>query len=100
MHGTYGPYAGLERPLIMKPIESLPNVGQKLAEELKMIRINSWEDMINLGSVEIALMLKLNGIDVCCCKLYAIEGAIQGKRWHLLSTETRDRLKQEFHRNL
>lgn len=74
----------------------MKNIGPQLAHDLMSIGIYSLDDMIDLGSVEIVHKLGISDRSVCYNKLYAIEGAIQGVRWHSLSKQERIRLKSEF----
>lgn len=79
-------------------LSNLPNIGKRLEQELEQIGINNLEDLIDLGSVEVVLRLQLEDLNVCYNKLYAIEGAIQGVRWHSIPNEDRTRLKAELKR--
>ena len=80
----------------MDDLTRLPNIGSVLARELAEAGITTFEQLADLGSVEAVLKLKDENIHTCLNKLYAIEGAIQGVRWHALSRETRNRLKQTY----
>lgn len=69
----------------------MKNIGQVLADELKEVGIKNSEDLIKVGSI--GAMLRLNvSYDTCSNKLYALEGAIQGIRWHDLPSELRSEL--------
>jgi DNA transformation protein len=80
----------------MKTVDKLPNIGTVMAKNLTEIGINSERELQQLGSQQTILKLAANGVDVCINKLYALEGAIQGIRWHQLSVERKSELKQFF----
>lgn len=73
----------------MKKLCDLPNIGKKLAEKLSLIGINEPKMLLEKGSKDTFLKLKIIDSDVCINTLYAIEGAIQGIRWHGLSKEVK-----------
>lgn len=68
------------------------NIGKNLESKLKSTGVNSLEDLVALGSQKAFLRIQAHEPDVCINTLYAIEGAIQGIRWHDLS----DEIKQEL----
>ncbi|MBN1780836.1 TfoX/Sxy family DNA transformation protein [bacterium] len=68
-----------------------------LAAALHSIGIRTLDDMMDLGSIEIAHRLQKEGFHVCLSMLCGIEGAIQGVRWHALPAKTKSRLV-EAHR--
>ncbi len=76
---------------IMK-LTDLPNIGKKLADELSDSGIDSTNTFMELPIEKIVYMLKNKGYSVCKSKLFAIEGAKHGVRWHELSKEHRDTL--------
>jgi DNA transformation protein len=80
----------------MKEIKELPNIGKKLAEELQKTGITSYEQLVKCGSVEALLKMKGSSGEGCYNMLYALEGAIQGIRWHKLPKEKLENLKQEY----
>ena len=78
-------------------LAGLPNIGDVLAEKLAVAGITCYDDLVSLGSVEVALKIR-DGVDPGACynMLYAIEGAIRGVRWHTIPKEERNQLKKEF----
>jgi len=80
----------------MTTIQDLPNIGKKLAKQLESIGIKTPQNLINIGSIEALLKIKGKSSKGCYNMLYALEGAIQGIRWHNLSREDKDRLKAEL----
>ena len=73
----------------MTQLTQLPNIGKTLATKLILVGIKNSEDLKNTGSQD--TFIKLLTIDQTACinMLYALEGAIQGIRWHQLSKKSR-----------
>lgn len=85
----------------MTPLTESPNIGSTLSELLKEIGITNEEELASMGSTE--AILQLAAIDrnrVCLLMLYALEGAVQGIRWHGLSQERKDELKDFYNTHL
>ena len=76
-------------------LTKLPNIGPKLAKLLQTINIYSLQDLKNTGSIKAVKLLEISR-EQCYNKLYALEGAIQGVRWHDLSNEFLQELKSKF----
>jgi DNA transformation protein len=76
-------------------LSDLPNIGPKLEALLRDHGIATAEDLRSLGAVEACRRLQRSG-DACINKLYALEGAIRGIRWHDLPRHEREALKREF----
>lgn len=77
-------------------LSNLPNIGKKLEEQLNNIGITSAEELQSIGSKEAWLKIKSIDSSACINRLYALEGAIQGIRWHSLPKSTKDDLKSFF----
>jgi len=78
----------------MKTLTDLPNIGKTLADKLNKIGVKNEQDLKQIGSEN--AILKISAIEksgVCINMLYALEGAIQGIRWHGLDNEKKDELK-------
>lgn len=85
----------------MTPLTESPNIGSTLLELLQEIGITSQEELVATGSTD--AILQLASIDrnrVCLLMLYALEGAVQGIRWHGLSQDTKDELKAFYNTHL
>lgn len=67
-------------------LSNLVNIGPKLEEMLNSVGVESAEALRAIGSVEATFLLCEKNMD-CVNKLYAIEGAIRGTRWHNISAE-------------
>lgn len=71
----------------MAELSERPNLGTTLTAELSRAGIDTVERLSELGSIESALAILRGGEDVCANKLYALEGAIRGVRWHSIPEE-------------
>jgi DNA transformation protein len=80
----------------MSELTDLPNISDKVAEELHRVDINNSEQLITLGSVEAFCQITRNRPITGYNLLYALEGAIRGLRWHSLEREHLDRLRKEY----
>lgn len=80
-------------------LEQLQNIGKTLAEKLNQVEINSPEQLKTMGSEQ--AFIKLSTIDEGACynMLCALEGAVQGIRWHSLSSDKKLELKEFFEMN-
>jgi DNA transformation protein len=82
--------------VVADDLNALPNIGPVLAEKLRRAEIATYDDLVDLGSVEAYLRIWDREDLIGYNMLYALEGAIQGVRWHDLPTETRTRVKHEL----
>ncbi|WP_432405926.1 TfoX/Sxy family protein [Wukongibacter sp. M2B1] len=80
----------------MGQLSKLPNIGKALEEKLNNIDVLTKEELFTLGSKEAFKRIREVDKDVCFNTLCALEGAVQGIRWHNLSRETKDDLKKFF----
>ena len=80
----------------MGELSKLPNIGKVLEKQLNDVGINTIDDLINLGSKETWLKIKEIDDSACLNRLMALEGAIQNIRWHNLSEEDKDNLRNFF----
>ena len=81
----------------MKTIEELPNIGKTLAEKLKNIGVTNELELIELGSENAIIKIAtLENNRACLNMSYALEGAIQGIRWHGLAVDRKQELKEFF----
>lgn len=71
----------------------LPNIGVKLEEQLIVAGIDTPEQLCALGSHEAWLRLRRIDPTVSLTRLYALEGAVRGVRWHLLDEDTKRELR-------
>ena len=81
-------------------LTELPNIGPTLNNKLKQIGVIKAKDLIDLGSEKAILRIaSLKKSGVCLNMLYALEGAVQGIRWHRLNKKRKQDLK-EFYKRL
>jgi len=80
----------------MERLSKLPNIGKTMEKRLAAVGINDIETFIKMGSKEAFIRLLLLEGDTCFSSLCGLEGAIQGVRWHYLSSETKANLKKFF----
>jgi DNA transformation protein len=80
----------------VEDLTQLPNIGEVLAQKLNEIEVYSYDDLIDIGSVE--AVLRIVGTDTFGYynMLYALEGAIRGIRWHDIPKDDRQILKEEY----
>ncbi|MCQ2961225.1 MAG: TfoX/Sxy family protein [archaeon] len=84
----------------MGELSKLPNIGKVLEKQLNDVGINTIDDLINLGSKETWLKIKEIDDSACLNRLMALEGAIQNIRWHNLSEEDKDTLRNFYNSQL
>ena len=80
----------------MGELSKLPNIGKVVEKQLNDVGINTVDELINLGSKEAWLKIKEVDEIACLNRLMALEGAIQNIRWHDLSDEDKQNLKDFY----
>lgn len=78
----------------MTELTSMRNIGKEIERKLKIIGVNSAEDLKKLGSKETFFQLKQRFPEVCLVHLYTLEGAITDTNFNELSEETKRDLKE------
>jgi DNA transformation protein len=80
----------------MGELAKIINIGKELEKQLKETDIKTFAELKEIGSRE--AWIKIRHIDSSACynKLCALEGAIQGIRWHNLSDEIKRGLKEFY----
>ena len=78
----------------MTDLTKLPNIGKVVAKQLKKVGIESAEELKQLGSENAFIRLKTIDPGACLSMLCGLEGAVQGVRWHNLSPERKQELKE------
>jgi DNA transformation protein len=80
----------------MAGLSGIVNIGKELGKQLNEIGINSFEELKEAGSKN--AWLKIRHIDSSACynRLCALEGAIQGIRWHNLPEKDKKELKDFY----
>lgn len=77
-------------------LEDLPNIGSILAGLLRKSGIDTPDDLYKTGSLQAYSRIKAIDPEACFSKLCALEGAVEGIRWHNLSKDKKDELMQFF----
>jgi len=77
----------------MGELSKLPNIGENVEEQLNKVGIENFEQLKEIGSKQAWLRIKAIDDSACINRLCALEGAIQGIRWHYLSDEVKADLK-------
>lgn len=78
----------------MKQLSELPNIGKIAERKLKEVRIETPEQLYELGAEQVFLRLQTIDDGACLSMLCALEGAIQGIRWHDLPKDRKGELKE------
>lgn len=83
----------------MGELRKLPNIAEKLEAQLTEVGIPTIDALKQAGSRE--AWLKIAAIDPSACymRLCALEGAIQGVRWHHLDEGTKKEMKAFYNLN-
>ena len=83
----------------MGELIKLPNIAAKLESQLADVGITTISELQRVGSREAWLRILANDPSACIMRLSALEGAIQGVRWHYLDDETKASLKEFYHQH-
>lgn len=80
----------------MGELSELPNIGKTVEEQLHQAGIETTKQLRETGSREAWLKIKANDPSACYNRLCALEGAIQGIRWHDLPEDDKRSLKEFY----
>lgn len=80
----------------METLTSLPNIGKVLSERLIEVGLDTPSKLISAGAENAFIRLLTVDEGACLNELMALEGAIQGIRWHNLDETKREELKAIF----
>lgn len=76
-----------------KKLEDMPNLGAVAARKLRASGVGTPGELCALGSREAFFRVRAKADpEACISMLYALEGAVQGIRWHVLPQEERQAL--------
>lgn len=77
-------------------LSDLPNIGKEVERQLNEVGIMTSDDLKEIGSRD--AWLKIQEIDPSACynRLCALEGAVEGIRWHDLDSNTKKKLKDFY----
>jgi DNA transformation protein and related proteins len=76
--------------------KNTPNIGKVLEMELINSGIENEDDLKQKGAEKTFELIRRNKPDSCIDMLYALEGAVQGIRWHSLDKSRKMELKSFF----
>jgi DNA transformation protein len=68
----------------MGELSKLPNISTVIEEKLIDVGVSTRQELFDVGSKEAFMRVRLKDTTACLNMLCAIEGAIQGVRWHNL----------------
>jgi DNA transformation protein len=80
----------------MGELSNLINIGKEVERQLNETGITSFKELKQAGSRKAWLKIKSIDPSACYSRLCALEGAIQGIRWHNLPEETKKELKDFY----
>ncbi len=80
----------------MSKLSYQPNIGKELEAKLIQVEIETFEKLIEAGAENAFIKIKTVDPSACINMLYALEGAIQGIRWHGISKERKLELLNFF----
>ena len=83
----------------MGELTSLPNIGEKLENQLNNVGITTFEQLKEIGSKEAWRRILETDSSACIMRLSALEGAIRGIRWHNLDDDVKADLKAFYKAN-
>lgn len=80
----------------MGELSTLPNIGKTVEQQLNEVGIETIKQLIEIGSKQAWLRIRSIDDSACINRLYALEGAVEGIRWHNLSEEIKAELKEFY----
>jgi DNA transformation protein len=80
-------------------LSALPNIGKVVEHQLIEVGIKTVKQLMETGSKQAWLRIKEIDDSACINRLLALEGAIQGIRWHDLSESVKNELKDFYNAN-
>ncbi|MEA4874772.1 TfoX/Sxy family protein [Anaerorhabdus sp.] len=83
----------------MSELSKLPNIGKEIERQLIAVGISQPSELVKMGSKNAWLKIKAIDDSACINRLYALEGAILGMRWHDLPSDLKKDLKDFYNLN-
>jgi TfoX C-terminal domain. len=74
-------------------LTAMKNIGDEMKKKLNSINVINAEDLIELGSKEAFLRLKIKYPKICLVHLYTLQGAVDNISFNMLSQEVKEELK-------
>lgn len=78
----------------MAALTSMRNIGKEMERKLQSVGICSAEELIQAGSEEAYLRLKLRYPNVCLVHLYVLQGAVSNLDYNRLPEDVKRDLKR------
>jgi DNA transformation protein len=78
----------------MAELSTLLNIGKEMERKLKTVGINTADELMEAGSKEAFVKLKMLYPSVCAVFLYTLEGAISGIPYNRLPEAVKADLKE------
>ena len=83
----------------MGELSKRPNISKAIEKRLIDVGISTQQELFTVGSKNAFTRIKLRDATACLNMLCALEGAVQGIRWHYLSDAIKSDLRS-FHESL
>lgn len=80
----------------MGELAELPNIGKVVEKQLNEVGIFTTDELLKEGSKSAWLKIKAIDDSACINRLYGLEGAIRGIRWHNLPPHIKEELKEFY----
>lgn len=77
-------------------LTQLPNIGKTVAEKLIQAGITTPKELMEIGSKQAFIRIQTIDPTACLSMLQGLEGAVQGIRWHHLTIERKEELKEFY----
>jgi len=74
-------------------LTAMKNIGAAMQKKLNSINVINAEDLIELGSKEAFLRLKIKYPKICLVHLYTLQGAVDNISFNMLSQKVKEELK-------
>jgi DNA transformation protein len=81
----------------IEDLTQMPNIGKVVADKLIQVGITTPDELCAIGSEQAFIRLQTIDETACFSMLQALEGAVQGIRWHNLPRERKEELKEFLH---
>ncbi len=81
----------------MRALRDLLNIGKEMESQLHRAGISTAEELKAVGSREAWLRILAFDPSACIMRLYGLEGAVRGVRWHSLDPGVKAELKSFYH---
>jgi DNA transformation protein len=80
----------------MSELSKLINIGKEVEKQLNQVGINTYEELMEIGSKQAWLKIKSIDNSACIHRLYALEGAIREVKKSELPVNVKEELKEFY----